>query len=155
MKMIIKKNPNGDTRTAKKHVTFEEFQEANDMHIKDVRGVMNYLSSMIQNSGYYHDWTKKSEEKLFYDNFLSTMNEGTDFTNQKWYQYHIYREKHHPLSNCHEDVNLLDIIEMVVDCVCAGKARSGEIRALEISDDILKLAFNNTVKLIDSITDVE
>lgn len=29
----IKKNPNGDTRTAPKGITFEQFQEANDMHI--------------------------------------------------------------------------------------------------------------------------
>ena len=36
----IKKNPNGDTRTAPKGITFEEFQEANDMHIYDVSRVM-------------------------------------------------------------------------------------------------------------------
>ena len=36
----IQKNPNGDTRTAPKGITFEEFQEANDMHIEDVKEVM-------------------------------------------------------------------------------------------------------------------
>ena len=39
---------------------------------------------------------------------------------------------------------------MVVDCVCAGKARSGEVRQLEINDEILKKALQNTVKLIDN-----
>lgn len=36
----IKKNPNGDTRTAPKGITFEQFQEANDMHIDSVGEVM-------------------------------------------------------------------------------------------------------------------
>ena len=155
MKTIIKKNPNGDTRTAKKNVTFKEFQEANDMHRNDVKSVMHEISEIINMKGKEHDWTKKVEEELFYKNFLSTINEGTDFVNDKWYQYHINTERHHPLSKCHNDITLLDIIEMVADCVCAGKARSGEIRNLEISDEILKLALNNTVKLIDEITEIE
>ena len=40
------RNPNGDTRTAPKNVTFEEFQEANDMHINDVKHVMHELSQI-------------------------------------------------------------------------------------------------------------
>jgi len=44
---------------------------------------------------------------------------------------------------------------MIVDCVCAGKARSGEVRPIEINDEILKKAVANTVKLIDENTEVE
>lgn len=54
----IKKNPNGDTRTAPKNVSFEDFQEANDMHISDVSYVMYELSRMIDNRGMIHDCTK-------------------------------------------------------------------------------------------------
>ena len=43
MSIIIKKNPNGDTRTASKKISYEEFQEANDMHKRDVYEVMKYL----------------------------------------------------------------------------------------------------------------
>ena len=68
---------------------------------------------------------------------------------------HIDKERHHPTSKCHDDINLLDIIEMIVDCVCAGKARAGEVRQMEINDEILKKAFDNTVKLIDDITEVK
>ena len=64
-------------------------------------------------------------------------------------------KRHHLLSRCPDDVDLLDVIEMIVDCVCAGKARSGEVRPLEISDDILRLAVENTVKLVDNLTEVE
>ena len=42
----IRKNPSGDTRTAQKDVSFEQFQEANDMHIEDVRSVMYELSKI-------------------------------------------------------------------------------------------------------------
>lgn len=72
-----------------------------------------------------------------------------------WYQMHIDKERHHPMSKCHDDINLLDVIEMIVDCVCAGKARAGEVRAMEIDDEILKKAFQNTVGLIDNLTEVE
>ena len=40
----ITKNPNGDTRTAPKGITFEQFQQANDTHIQDVQSVMWELS---------------------------------------------------------------------------------------------------------------
>lgn len=36
-KIQIVKNPNGDTRTAPKNVSFEDFAKANDMHINDVK----------------------------------------------------------------------------------------------------------------------
>lgn len=151
----IKKNPNGDTRTAPKNVSFEEFQEANNMHISDVSTVMHEISRMVDDRGVNHDHTKKSQEKLFYENFLSTMNEGTDFTKDEWYQIHTKTERHHLLSNCPSDVNLIDVLEMIVDCICAGLARSGEVRPVEINDDILHKAIDNTVELIKSMVEVE
>ena len=151
----IKKNPNGDTRTAPKNVSFEDFQKANDMHISDVRKVMNILSIVIDHRGETHDYTKKLQEKLFYDNFLSTINNRTDFTKGEWYQMHVESERHHLLSNCPNDVNLIDVLEMIVDCTCAGLARSGEVRPMEINDDILHKAIDNTIDLIKSMVEVE
>lgn len=151
MKIKIKKNPNGDTRTAPKDISFKQFQEANDMHKNDVRRVMARLATKLEIRGTFHDYTKKSHERLFYDNFLETMNEGKDFVSNEWYQLHIANERHHLLSRCPEDVNLIDVIEMIVDCVCAGKARSGEVRPIEINDEILKKAITNTVKMLDEM----
>lgn len=59
----IYKNPNGDTRTAPKDVTFEKFQEANNMHIKDVEAVMYELSKIIEERGKNHDYTKNHKKK--------------------------------------------------------------------------------------------
>lgn len=153
--VTIYKNPNGDTRTAPKNVSFEEFQEANDMHREDVNQVMYEISQMIDKRGENHDCTKKSQERMFYKNFLSTMNDGTDFVNDEWYQLHIKAERHHLLSHCPDDVNLIDVLEMISDCVCAGMARSGEIRDLEIDSDILNRAVQNTAKMIKDMIEVK
>ena len=154
-KIVIHKNPNGDTRTALKNVTFKQFQEANSSHIVDVSSVLTRLSENLKDNGHKHDWTKKKYEKMFYNNFLATVNYDMDFVSGEWYQLHVNTERHHLLSRCPEDVNLLDVIEMVVDCVCAGKTRSGEVRDLEISTDILEKALKNTIKLVDDMTGLE
>lgn len=150
----IKKNPNGDTRTAPKGITFEQFQEANDMHIEDVKEVMHALSRFVDTAGREHDFTKKSREKMFYRDFVDTQENGSDFVNGEWYQLHVKAERHHLLSNCPDDVNLIDILEMIADCTCAGLARSGEIRDLEISEEILTKAVKNTAEMIKNMVSV-
>ena len=154
-KIVIYNNPNGDTRTADKDVTFEEFQKANDMHIQDVQRVMNRLSEKVIEAGHKHDYTKKTKEELFYNNFCDTLDNGTDFVKNDWYQLHVHTERHHLLSHCKEDVNLIDVIEMISDCVCAGMTRSGEIRDLEISPEILTKAVNNTANMIKEMIEVK
>ena len=150
----IKKNPNGDTRTAPKGITFEEFQEANDMHIYDVASVMYELSKMVDSAGEHHDCTKKSQERMFYRDFVNTQENGDDFTKSEWYSLHTKAERHHLLSCCPEDVNLIDVLEMIVDCTCAGLARSGEVRDLKKKKKILEKAVNNTTQLIKSMVKI-
>ena len=153
-KIQIVKNPNGDTRTAPKNVSFEDFARANDMHINDVKSVMRELASRLIESSAKHDYTKKTHERIFYRDFLATMNDGADFVKGEWYQLHIHEERHHPLSFCHKDINLLDIIEMCVDCTVAGLARSASVRPMEVSTEILQLALENTSKLVQSMCNV-
>lgn len=153
--VTIYKNPNGDSRTAPKDVTFKQFAQANDMHIRDVMSVMRELAHMIKQSGTMHDWTKKVYEEKFFNDFKNTLENGIDFVNGEWYQLHVNRERHHLLSHCPDDVNLIDVLEMIVDCTCAGLARSGEVRELEISDEILRKAVQNTVELIKSMVEVK
>lgn len=64
-RVIIHKNPNGDTRTAPKGITYEQFQVANDSHRDDVNKVISALSLMLSENGVKHDWTKKEYEKMF------------------------------------------------------------------------------------------
>ena len=153
-KIKITKCTYGDSRHAPKNTTFEQFHLANINHIKDVHNVMSMLSLYLEMQGHDHDWSKLKFEGEFWENFRDSLLYGIDFVSNTWYQKHITAEKHHPTSYCHVDINLLDIIEMIVDCVCAGKTRAGKIRPMEINDEILKKAFANTVKLVDEITEV-
>ena len=47
-----------------------------------------------------------------------------------------------------QDVNLIDVLDMIADCVMAGMARSGSVYPLEIPLDVLRRAFDNTVDLL-------
>lgn len=154
-KIIIKRNPNGDTRTAKRDVTFEEFHEANSLHRWQVMAVLDALGRNISNRGAYHDYTKVTQERMFYNDFLKTMNEGASFIDLDWYKMHVMAERHHLLDNCPEDVDLVDVLEMIVDCVCAGLERSGEVRELEIDNAILEKAIRNTVELVKGMIKLE
>ena len=154
-KIIIKKNPNGDTRTAKGDITFEDFQKANDMHINDVNRIMSKIGDCIKDIGAIHDWTKKQYEREFFDDFNATRNEGADFVNLPWYQKHIREERHHINNYVHGDVDLLDVLEMIADCVGAGLARSGEMRPIEMDKEVLYKAFENTCELVKNMCVLE
>ena len=126
-KIIIKKNPNGDTRTAKGEVSFEEFAHANDMHINDVKNIMDFYADLCEYNGENHDFTKKKYEEQFYDEFTYSRINKTDFV--------------------HDDVDLFDVLEMIADCTSASLARSGNVREITIDKDVLYKAFQNTCKL--------
>ena len=146
-KIIIKKNPNGDTRTAKGEVSFEEFAHANDMHINDVKNIMDFYADLCKYNGENHDFTKKKYEKQFYDEFVYSRMNNVKFTESEWYKNHIKEERHHINSFVHNDVDLFDVLEMIADCTSAGLARSGDVREITIDKDVLYKAFQNTCKL--------
>lgn len=151
----IHKNPNGDIRTAPKDVTLEQFREANQMHRDDVMNVMDELSCMLKTQGEDHDWTKVSFEDKLYQDFMSSLKGEMSFASGVWYKVHVATESHHPLSYCHDDITLLDIIEMVVDCVCAAKTRGVLTELREVDTAILMKALQNTVSLVDKMTIVK
>ena len=146
--ITVYRNPNGDTRTASKDVTFEEFQEANTSHINDVRNAMDYISDMVLSAGEFHDCTKKTQEKMFYRDFKNTLETGASFTDGEWYQLHITAERHHIDNHCPEDVNLIDILEMIADRVCAGMSRSGQVYDIDLPNEILQRAVKNTTQML-------
>lgn len=155
-KIKIRFSPNGDTRTAeKRHIIFEEFSKANTLHRLDVSSVMFAISELIRKCGIAHDWTKKSEEEKFFKDFTEAREEGKNFIELGWYDYHINTERHHINNRCPDDVNLIDVIEMIVDCCCAGMARRGEVSDISISDQDLRKAFNNTIELVKNMIELE
>ena len=156
-KVKIKTNKLGDTRTATHVPSITEFEQANLSHCEDVKNMMREIASEIKDRGFVHDYTKRREPtlSLFYRELCSTI-EGKmdDFTKGEWYPAHCAYERHHLNVFCPDDVNLIDVIEMLCDCVCAGMARSGEVRPVEINADILEKAGQNTVTMLADVIEI-
>ena len=153
-KIKILFDSNGDTRTADHLSSYEEIKAATESHQKDVSNIMNFISDAICSAGVWHDFTKTYRLQQFYKEFTEYKQSGKDFTKSDWYQMHIRAERHHLNNNCPEDVDLIDVIEMIADCVAAGLARSGYVRPVEIPEDVLKKAVTNTAKMIESQCEV-
>ena len=149
-KIIIRRNTNGDSRVATKVPTFSEFSLSNIEHFTNVRDMMLNFAKDIERQGWKHDWTKGEEpyRSMFYRDMCNTIEGRMKFEDGEWNKLHYATERHHLLRNVPDDVNLIDVIEMIADCVCAGMARSGEVRPLEIDESILMKAIDNTVKLM-------
>lgn len=151
----IKKNSIGDTRTATRVPTFYEFSKANADHRSDVSRMMSGIANCIEKAGRNHDDTKvvEPERSLFYRELCAKIEGKIDsFTDGEWYPMHCKTERHHLNEHCPEDVNLIDVLEMICDCVCAGMARSGSVYTVTIPNEILQKAVENTVNMcIDSV----
>lgn len=155
VKVRIKQNKLGDTRTATRTPTFTEFINSNKLHCDDVENMTNAIAHEIIKQGKNHDITKRTEpyRSLFYRELCAKIEGKIDsFTDGEWYPMHCKTERHHLNEYCPDDVNLIDVIEMICDCVCAGMARSGSVYPIEISSEILQKAIQNTVQMcIDAV----
>jgi len=150
-KVIIQATPNADTRTA------DVFTEAvllheTKAHISAVRGMMASLAGEVIDIGLHHDKTKLSHFNQFLQDFKSKKT-GAEFKSLPWWKVHL-TERHHLNDRCPDDVNFLDVLEMVADCVCAGKARSGTVYPIELSNEILQKALKNTQKMFEDNIEV-
>lgn len=147
----IERNSNGDTRHANHIPTISEFKDANYSHRHDVKELVDRFCKLLENSAKNHDWSKVTEpyESMFYRDMVSTMEERLDFEDGEWAKLHYEElERHHLRRHVPDDVDLFDVIEMVCDCVAAGMARSGEVRPVEIRDDVFQKALVNTVRIL-------
>ena len=147
----IKKHTEGDSRVAKELPTFPDFMTANYDHKEDVMNLAQFFASELIKRSKNHDWTKIKEpyRSMFYRDLCGTIEGRMDFFDGKWSKLHYEElERHHLKRHCPDDVNLIDVVEMVCDCVAAGMARSGEIYDIDISPDVLTKAVENTAKLL-------
>lgn len=145
MTIKIYKSETADTRTCDwSKVTEAQLLESSMQHIKDVQYGLRFFSNMLSNAGHNHDHTKVSNISQFHADFQ------TGFKQQIWHEIHKSVERHHMNvpEGVRDDVNLVDVIEHIVDCVMAGIARSGQVYELKLSDELLQKAFKNTVELL-------
>lgn len=151
-KIKIKKSPNADTRSAQGNVSKEELLEQTLSHIDDVQHLGYFLASKLKEQVLQHDHTKVEGIDQFYEDFTSGR-QNAEFKALPWWQLHM-TERHHLNDSVPEDVNLIDVLEMVIDCTVAGLARSGEVYDITIPQDVIQKAIDNTKDLIIANTEV-
>ena len=156
-KIFIKNTQNADSRTANEELTKETLQQATNTHRNEVCLIMGLVAYMITQRGVIHDYTKTKYFAEFAGEVLKPHTD-TEFKNANWYQTHIFEERHHLNANCPLDVNLIDVIEMICDCIAAGKGRAGRTTPafLKLKDPtLLERAYWNTVKMLDDMVEVD
>lgn len=141
----IKPSPTADTRTCDfANVSKETLLESSHQHIADVREGLRYFESVLRKAAENHDFDKITDIDSFHRDFV------TGFKRTQWWDAHRRLNRHH-LNNedgVRENVNLIDVLDFIVDCVMAGMARSGSVTPLKLSPELLEKAFQNTVELL-------
>jgi len=152
-KMItIKKSKAADTRSCDfTKVSQETLYGSSIQHIEDVSKGLEYLRGLIGVAMERHDSDKLSDIDGFHRDFI------TGFKETAWWDNHRKINRHHLLAEdgIPTDVNLIDVLEMIVDCVMAGMGRTGTVYPLDIKPEVLMDAFMNTVELLKNEVKVE
>lgn len=143
----VAKSPTADTRTCDFQQTTKEVLLASSrQHIADVVQGLAFFSGKLTEAAGRHDQDKLTEIDWFHGDFL------TGFRQTGWWDNHRRINRHHlaQQDGIPEDVNLVDVIEYITDCVMAGMARSGSVYELTIPPELLEKAFRNTVEMLIS-----
>lgn len=155
-KIIIKQSKDADSRSAKKGTTKKELLQNTYSHIDDVQRVGVWVAQEFMQQLDKHDHTKVDYIDEFYEDFNEQLTNGQGkFKEMNWFKNRHMTERHHLNDSVPEDVNLLDVLEMVVDCTCAGLARSGDVYPITIPQEVIEQAIENTKNLIIKNTKVE
>lgn len=150
----IKKSQTADTRTCDfANVSKETLRASSDQHIGDVQVALGFFASMLHRAAAVHDVDKITDIDGFHADFTNGFTPG--FTS--WWERHRSLNRHHlgEPDGVPADVNLIDVLDFVADCVMAGMARSGSVRPLELKPEVLQQAFENTAKLLAAAVRVE
>ena len=155
-KIRIFKTQDADTRSATSDVTKDKLLSNTLSHILDVQNVGQWLAEMFKDQLSQHDHTKIDYIDEFYKDFNEQLHskDKPNFKEMPWFQNRHLTERHHLNDRVPDDVNLLDVLEMVVDCTCAGLARSGNVYPITIPQDVLEKAIENTKQLIIDNTEI-
>lgn len=144
--ILIKPCPTADSRTCNfRAVTREQLRDGSVQHIDEVRSVMALLALKLKDIAAEHDWDKIQRLAEFHRDF------SNGFESHAWWDEHRQVHNRHHLQErdgVPDDVNLLDVLECVADCVAAGLARSGKVKPVSIPNEVLQRAVENTVKML-------
>ncbi len=143
----IKQSKTADTRTCDfANTTRETLLASSIQHIGDVHRALGFFGGLLIEAAGRHDFDKLSDIDGFHRDFV------TGFKQTGWWDAHRGLNRHHLLQadGVRDDVNLIDVLDFIADCVMAGMARSGSVYELKLSPELLEKAFQNTVTLLKS-----
>lgn len=148
----IKRSETADSRTCDfANVSKETLLNSSRQHIGDVVKALAFFSSKLIEAAGEHDYDKLTAIDWFHSDFKSGFKETGWWDNhRKIHRHHIANEDGIP-----KDVNLLDVLEHIADCVMAGLARSSNPYDPDLPDELLKTAFKNTVSLLKNQVSVK
>lgn len=154
--IVIKETKHCDTRALEdgEHLTEEAVKHDTELHIEAVEKCGEYICDKIKEQFKEHDHTKLGKYLSAFTEALSNGFKGKEFKDQDWWKVHL-TERHHLNDKVPDDVNLIDVLEMICDCVSAGMARTGEVYDVKLSEKVLKQAFDNTVEMLKKEIKVE
>src|SRR5437588_12387062 len=141
----IQKSKTADTRTCDfANTTKETLLASSRQHIGDIVKALGFFVGELVKAAGEHDYDKLTAIDWFHADFV------TGFKQTGWYDNHRKIHRHHldKTDGVPEDVNLLDVLEHISDCVMAGMGRSGSVYELKLPDELLQRAFRNTVELL-------
>jgi len=145
IKIKIKKSKKADTRSCDyAKVTKNQLEESSVQHINDVRLGFEFFKRLMSSAAYYHDIDKLDDMDMFHRDFI------TGFEVTEWWDKHRKISRHHLLQEdgIPKDVNLIDVLEMIIDCTMAGMGRTEIVYPLKLDPEVLMKAFENTCELL-------
>jgi hypothetical protein len=141
----IKQSQTADTRTCDfANVSKETLRASSVQHIGDVQVALGVFAQLIHRAAAVHDVDKITDIDGFHADFI------TGFKQTGWWDRHRTLNRHHlgQPDGIPADVNLIDVLDFIADCVMAGMARSGSVYPLQLPEGLLDTAFQNTVALL-------
>ena len=143
--IMIQPSQTADTRTCDyTKVTRNTLYASSVQHIGDVRAALAFFRMLLERQAEIHDTDKLTDIDGFHTDFV------TGFKQTGWWDRHRKLNRHHlqQPDGCPIDVNLIDVLDFIADCVMAGMARSDGVYELKLGPELLERAFQNTVKLL-------
>lgn len=148
----IKPSSTADTRTCDfANVSKETLYESSYRHIEDVRAALLFFQDRLAVAARNHDPDELTDIDGFHADFI------TGFKQTGWWDRHRRLNRHHlnAPDGVRADVNLIDVLDFIADCVMAGMARSGSVYELKLPPELLERSFQNTVELLKAQVVVE
>lgn len=150
--IAIRQSKTADSRTCDfAKVSKQTLLESSVQHIGDVQKALIFFAGKVCDAARVHDTDKITDIDGFHADFV------TGFATTAWWDRHRRINRHHLTEEdgIPADVNLIDVLDFIADCVMAGMGRTGDVYPLNLPTEVLERAFQNTVAMLKQQVVVE